>query len=69
MGNGVIPTIWFDDFALEDVPIGNALRCQRRPEVFEGVDEISREGKPHIGINPNKFTVLKEVRATVWGSA
>ena len=69
MGDMVIPTRWFGDFALEDVPVGNARRGKRRPEIFEGVDEILRKRGPHKGIGPNVFSVLTEVRATVYGSA
>ena len=67
MGNGVIPNRWFDEFASEDVPMGNAHRGQRRPEIFEGMDEILREGEPHKEIDPDEFAILKEVRATIWG--
>jgi hypothetical protein len=65
MGNGGIPIKWFGDFAPEVVPMSNASRGQRRPEIFEGVDELLRERKPHIGIDPNEFYNLKEVRPTV----
>jgi hypothetical protein len=66
MGNVVIPTGWFGDFALEAVPVGNARRGQRFPEIFEGMDEILRKRKPHIGIGSYEFSVLKEVGAAVW---
>ena len=69
MGNGVVPSKWFSDFALEDVPMGNARRGEHLPKIFEGGDNILRERKPCKGIGPDEFFVLKEVRATVWGSA
>ena len=65
MGNGVIPIRLFGDFTRDDGPMGDALRGQRRPEIFEGVDEILREREPRKGIGPYEFSVLKEVRATV----
>ena len=69
MSNGVIPTRWFGDFALDIAPVSNARGCHRRSEVFEGVDEILRKREPHRGIGRDMFFVLKEVGATVWGSA
>ena len=48
--------------------MGNAGRGQHRPEVFEGVNKVLQEREPHRGIGPNKFFVLMEVRANVWGS-
>jgi len=69
MGNGVIPTEWFGDFASEVVPVVNARGGQRRFEVFEGVDEILGKREPNRGFGQNEFFVLEEVVATVWGSA
>ena len=60
LSDGVIPTKWFGDFALEDVPVGNVRGGQRHPEIFiEGVDEILRKREPHKGINPDELFVLK----------
>ncbi len=59
----------FGYFSPEDVPMGNARRGQRCPEIFEGVDENLRKKEPHSGIGSDEFYVFKEVRATVWGSA
>ncbi len=67
MGNGVIPTKWFNEIALQGVPIGKARRGQRRPKIFEGVDYILRERDPRKGICSYEFSVLKEVRAIVKG--
>jgi len=38
-------------------------------EVLEGVDKVLREREPHRGVGPNGFYILKEIRATVRGSA
>jgi hypothetical protein len=53
MGNGAIPTIWFGDFAAEVAASGNDRGGLRRPEVFEGVDEILVMRQPHRGIGPD----------------
>jgi len=42
--------------------MGNTRRGQRRPGIFEGVDENLWEREPHRGIGPYDFSVLKEVR-------
>ena len=49
--------------------MGHARRGQRRPEVFDGLDEILRESELHRGIGPYEFSVLKKLRETAWGSA
>ena len=69
MGDRIIPTRCFGDFTLEGVPMGNARRGQRNPEIFESVDHILREGGPHRWIGSYALFVLKELMATVWGSA
>ena len=33
------------------------------------MDKVLRERESQRGVGPNEFSVLKEVRATVWGSA
>ena len=69
MGDRIIPTKRVGNFAPKVVPMANARRGQRRPEIFEGVDDILRKKEPHIGIGSCELSVFKEVRATVWGSA
>jgi hypothetical protein len=49
--------------------MGNARGGQHRSKIFEGVDKILREREPHGGIGSYQFSVLKEVRTDVWGSA
>ena len=49
--------------------MGNARGGQRRIEIFEGVNEILWKREPHRGADPHEFAALKEVGATVWGSA
>ncbi len=68
-GNRIIPPRCFGDFSPEYVPVGNARRGNQRPEISEGVDRILRKCEPYRGVGPDKFCVLKEVGATVWGSA
>ncbi len=65
MGDGVIPTRWFGDFAPDDVHVGNARRGQYRPAIFEAVNEILWKGEPHKEISLDEFSVLKEVGAIV----
>ena len=49
--------------------MGNARKGERRSEIFEGINEILREGEPRMGTNLDDYSILKEVRATVCGSA
>ena len=58
---GVVLAIWSSDFAHEDMPVAHARRGKRCLEIVEGVDEILRKRKPHDGIAPYEFSVLKEV--------
>ncbi len=56
-------------FAPESVPTGSSRGGHPCPEIFEGVDKLFRERDPHGEIGLGKFSFLKKVRATVWGSA
>jgi hypothetical protein len=55
----------FGDFALADVPVGNARGSKHRPYIFEGVDTILREREPRGGTGLDQFFVFKEVRASI----
>jgi hypothetical protein len=63
MGDGVVTTIWSNDFAHDDVPLGHARKGQCCHEIFEGMAEILRKMEPHGGIGSDEFFVFKEVRA------